>query len=240
MNRGYKVQTFETEGRENLPNVVKNIKNYMRGLITNGIPYPTKVVFFTLKGEGPMLAYNQLSGLNLTIIAVTFPATYAVELKDGGVYMPEIPDKVRKFFLGVEIPVLRGRLPFDEITGIDAHNKEMALVKNTMAIFGGSMPLAIQAVLHATDCGVISSGEEVITATADTVLLVTASTTRDFLGQTSGLIVNEVICKPRNFTISRPKPKPMPEPNAVLQMPSHSDAHDSTLEGNRDFRESED
>jgi len=209
MNRGYKVQAFDCEGRENLPSVVKNVKNYMRGLITNGIPYPTKIVFFTLKGEGPMLAYNQLSGLEVTIIAVTFPSTYSVALKDGGTYTPEIPDKVKKFFAGVEIPIVRARLPFDEITGAEFHNKEMALIKGALSIFGGSIPLAIQAVLQATDSGLIPSGEEVIAVTSDTALLVTASTTRDFLSQSCGVIVNEIICKPRNFTISRPKPKPV-------------------------------
>jgi hypothetical protein len=212
MNRGYKVQAFDREGRDNLPSVIKNVKNYMRGLMNNGIPYPSKIVFFTLKGEGPMLAYNQLSGLEVTIIAVTFPSTYTVALKDGGTYTPEIPEKVRKFFAGVEIPIVRARLPFDEITGAEFHNKEMTLIKSALAVFGGSMSLAIQSVLQATDSGLIPAGEEVIAITSDTALLVTASTTRDFLNPKCGLIVNEIICKPRNFTISRPKPKPVEPP----------------------------
>ena len=228
MNRVYKVQTFDREGRENLANVLKNVKNYMRGLVTSGIPYPTKIVFFTLQGEGPMLAYNQLSGLDLTIIAVTFPPTYSVQMKDGTKFLPQIPDKVSKFFKGVEIPVIRARLPFDEITGAESHNKEMLMLKHALAIFGGSMPLAIQAVLQATDGGYIPAGEEVIVVTSDTALLVTSSTTKDFLNQTSGLIVNEIICKPRNFTISRPQPKEV----EVLQMPAPENEHGPILEGN--------
>jgi hypothetical protein len=224
----------------------------MRGLIANGIPYPTKIVFFTLKGEGPMLAYNQLSGLEVTIIAVTFPATFTVVLKDQTTFTPEIPEKVRKFFAGVEIPVVRGRLPFDEITGADSHNKEMALIKSTLAMFGGSIPLAIQAVLQATDSGLIPIGEEVITVTSDTALLVTASTTKDFLSPACGLIVKEVICKPRNFTITRPKPPealPVIPPQSEGEIPPpaegpargqlttmqpRSPAGPTTLEGNAD------
>jgi hypothetical protein len=229
MNRGYKIQTFDSEGRENLPNVVKNIKNYMRGLIAGGIPYPTKVVFFTLKGEGPMLAYNQLSGLEVTIIAVTFPSTYSIVLKNGNTYTPQVPDKVRKFFAGVEIPIICARLPFDEMTGAELHNKEMTLVKQALSIFGGSIPLAIQAVLQATDSGLIPSGEEVIAVTSDTALLVTASTTRDFLSQTCGLLVNEIICKPRNFTITRRKPQPVV---ASLPIPDSPMKSGIQIEGN--------
>ncbi len=226
MNRGYKVQIFDCEGRENLPSVVKNVKNYVRMLVASG-GAPSKIVFFTLKGEGPMLAYNQLSGLNVTIIAVTFPVTYSVILKSGAKYTPEIPEKVQKFFKGVEIPIVRSRLPFDEITGAEFHNKEMIMLKNAMSVFGGSMPLAIQAVLQATDAGLVRSGEEVIAVTSDTALLVTASTTQDFLSQSCGLMVNEIICKPRNFNISKPKPKAA----EVLQMPASSATEGPTLEG---------
>ena len=215
LNRTYKIQTFEREGRENLAAVIKNVKNYLKGLITNGIPYPTRIVFFTLQGEGPMLAYNQLSELELTIIAVTFPLTYSIVREDKSIYRPEIPDKVQKFFKGVGIPVLRGRLPFDDMGGADSHNKEMGMLKNALSLFGGSIPLAIQAVLQATDNGHIPQGEEVIAVTADTALLVTASTTRDFLSKTCGLVVNEIICKPRNFNISRPAPKPTSEPEIL-------------------------
>ena len=239
MNRGYKVQSFDREGRENLTSVLKNVKNYMRALITSGLTYPAKIVIFTLKGEGPMLAYNQLSGLDLTIIAVTFPSTYSVELDTGGTYTPEIPEKVVKFFKGVEIPIVRTRLPFDDITGAESHNQEMAILRKALGVFGGSIPLAIQAVLQATDADLIRPGEEVIAITSDTALLVTASTTRDFLSQSCGLIVNEIICKPRNFTITRPKPKPPPE---VLQMPTPTNEKFTTIEGNgntdgRKFRE---
>jgi hypothetical protein len=228
MNRGYKIQAFDSEGRANLTNVMKSVKNFMRSLTTNGLAYPTKIVIFTSQGEGPMLAYNQLSGLDVSIIAVTPPPSYSVKLNDGGTYTPEIPEKVVKFFKGVDIPVVRTRLPFDSITGADAHNKEMAVLKNVLAVFGGSIPLAIQAVLQATDADLIRSGEEVIAITADTALVVTASTTCDFLSKSCGLIVNEIICKPRNFTISRPKPKPAPE---VLHMSSPSNEKVITLDG---------
>lgn len=152
-----------------------------------------------------MVAYNQLAGLDLKIIAVTFPPTYEVALRDGNSFKPEIPDKVKKFFKGVEIPIVTSRLPFDDISGAESHNRDMGLIRDTLALFGGSMPLAIQCVLQAADYGLIEQGEQVIAVTGDTALLVTASTTKHFLSKQLGLMVNEVICKPRNFTRTRPQ-----------------------------------
>ena len=229
MNKAAKVQYFESEGRENLPAVIKSVKAFLKGLETQNVELPKKIVFLTVRGEGPMLAYNQLNDLDVTIIAVTLPPNYSVQLRDGGTYTPEIPEKAAKFFKGVDIPVVRTRLPFDDITGADSHNKEMAMLKSALAVFGGSIPLAIQAVLQATDADLIRPGEEVIATTADTAILVTASTTRDFLSKSCGLIVNEIICKPRNFTITRPKPKPTQE---GLKMSSPSNEKVMTLEGN--------
>jgi hypothetical protein len=220
MNRISKAQYFDSEGRDNLPQVIKTVKNYIRALITSGIPYPTTLVFFTGQGEGPMLAYNQLSGLDLKIIAVTFPPNYTVNLKDDRTYTPEIPDKIRKFFNGVEIPILTARLPFDDMAGAEFHNKEMATIRGVLGLFGGSMPLAIQAVLQATDNGLLSNGDQVIVATGDTALLVTASTTQNFLSNTCGLMINEIICKPRNFTISRRRQigNLLPKPSAESEL----------------------
>ena len=205
VNRAHKVQYFDSEGRENLPLVLKSVKNYLRGSVVDGTPSPKKIVFLTGLGEGPMLAFNQLSGLDVTIIAVTFPKYFAITLDNGETVVPEMPEKVRKFFKGVDIPIVTGRLPFDEIAGAEFHNKEMATIKNTLSLFGGSVPLAIQAVLQATDGGFVNVGEQIIAVTSDTALLVTASTTQTFLSKGCGLMVNEIICKPRTFTISRPK-----------------------------------
>jgi hypothetical protein len=65
----------------------------------------------------------------------------------------------------------------------------------------------------------VAPGELVITATGDTALLVTASTTRMFLMKDArGLAVNEIICKPHIFDRSRKPlvPKlPTGEPHGI-------------------------
>ena len=220
MTKSNKVQYFENEGRENLPLVIKTVKNFLRDREAQGLESPRKIVFLTREGEGPMLAYNQLHSQDLAIIAVTFPLNYRGTQNDQP-WVPKISDRVRKFFQGVGIPIITNRLPFDEIIGAEAHNREMSLVIDTLSLFGGSVPLAIQAVLQATDAGEVKIGERVIVATGDTALLVTASTTRLFLKKDeSGLVVHEIICKPRIFNITRKPssptlPPPVPPANQI-------------------------
>jgi hypothetical protein len=206
MTRSPKIQYFDAEGRENLPNVIKCIKSYLRDRENQGLSEPIKIVFLTREGEGPMYAYNQIRGESIRIIAVTFPRDYR-GTKDDQPYVPEIAERVRKFFTGVEIPIITNRLPFDDIIGCDAHNREMSLIRDTLGLLGGSVPLAIQAVLQAVDSGHVNTGELVIAATGDTALLVRASTTKLFLAKDDrGLIISEILCKPRDFSITR-KPK---------------------------------
>jgi len=207
MTKPSKVLYFDNEGRENLPLVIRCIKNFLRDRELQSLEIPKKVVFLTREGEGPMLAYNQFHAENIKIIAVTFPINYA-GTRDEKPFVPEISDRIRKFFAGVGIAIITNRLPFDEILGADAHNREMSLLTDTLALFGGGVPLAVQAVLQATDAGEVNIGEQVIVATGDTALLVTASTTRLFLKKdTRGFVVNEIICKPRALSITK-KPHP--------------------------------
>ncbi len=203
MSRSLRVQHFDSEGRENLLHVIKNVKTYLKVLLADGYSVLPKIVFLTGQGEGPMIAFNQLAGLNVNIIAVTFSPSFAVKVNEKEMVSPRIPERVRKFFNGVEIPILTGRLPFDSMSGAEMHNREMNLLKSAISLFGGSMPLGIQAVLQATDMGFVKIGEQVIAVTSDTAVLITASSTEHFLSKTCGLMVNEIICKPRVFSISR-------------------------------------
>jgi hypothetical protein len=219
MKRPSKVQYFDTEGHENLPKVIKEIKNYLRSLQADGNTRFPRLVFLTSKGQGPLLAFNELASFNVEIIAVTFPRDFHVRTGEDEFYYPEIPEKLRKFFVGVEIPIVTGRLPFDPIDGADFHNREMQLLQDALSIFGGSMPLAIQAVLQATDSGFVQIGEQVIAVTSDTAALITASSTKHLLSKTCGLVVNEIICKPRFYTITRRSQYPAPNRELLSKSP---------------------
>jgi len=229
MSRLSKVQYFESEGRGHLLEVVKSIKSYLRQM--DGQQAPPKLIFLTRQGEGPVLAYNHIRVEGLKIIAVTFPRFFAGRNENGSVFVPEIPERIRKFFAGVGIDIITNRLPFDDIFGAEAHNREMGVLRSALALFGASIPLAIQAVLQATDAGKVDPGEQVIVATGDTALLVTASTTALFLmADVRGLAVNEIICKPRVFDRSR---KPL-TPKLSAGEPHGIQIEGSTEDGSRE------
>lgn len=191
---------FEREGRENLAQVLRVVK---RALRRRPELRSAKLVIFTAAGEGPALAYSQLQQFDPQIVAVTFPPDFFVRQGKEN-YYPRVHAKVRKFFDGVGVKVITGRLPFDQIEGADDHNHQMELIRQVFSTFGGSIPLAIQAVLQSCDSGAVEIGERVIVITGDSALIVTASTTRKFLSQDGGLVVNEILCKPRNMNITRP------------------------------------
>jgi uncharacterized protein len=200
---------FEREGRENLAEVLRVIKKTMR---KRSEVRDLKIVIFTAEGQGPAMAYNSLGQYDPKMIAVPFPLDFAVKTKDGQQFFPRISSKVKRFFDGVGIAVLPpARLPFDPIDGMDLHNQQMKLVKDTLSLFGGGLTMCVQATLRACDAGEVEPGERVIAMAGDCALIITASTTAKFLtGQ--GLSVNEILCKARNLTIARVKNVAIPQP----------------------------
>jgi hypothetical protein len=190
---------FEREGRANLPKVLKVVKRtFKRRPDLRAL----KLVIFTATGDGPALAYAHLHEYDPRIVAVTFPPDFSVS-KGNEKFHPQISAKLRSFFDGVRVKVITGRRPFDAIEGLQAHNEQMQLIRDVLTLFGGSFSLGIQAVLSACDCGEVEIGERVVCMTGDIAAIVTASTTKRFLAKTAGLVVNEILCKPRNLTLSR-------------------------------------
>jgi hypothetical protein len=158
---------------------------------------------FTATGDGPALAYSRLQKFEPKIIAVTFPPGFHVNRGEEGPYYPTIPKRLRDFFDGVGYKVITSRLPFDSISNAEAHNHEMQLIKDVLNIFGGGFSLCVQAVLSACDHGEIEIGEKVLSVAGDVAAILTATTSEKFLSKAEGIVVNEILCKPRNLTITR-------------------------------------
>ncbi len=198
--RGSQIVYFDGEGRDNLPSVLRVVK---KALKKREDLRSLKLVIFTSFGEGPLLAYNELSGFDLRIVAVTFPIDFCVKRQDGSSMFPRIPPKLLKFFSGVEIKVLSpAPLPFDQIENLEFHNQQMKTIRQAISIFGGGFTLCLQAVIRACDAGEVGCGERVLAMSGDCAAIVTASTTSGFLGS-GGLAVNEILCKPHNLTMVR-------------------------------------
>lgn len=187
---------FDEPGKENLPEIVQTIK---RALRTRADLRDCKIVVFTAHGAGAYLAHTKLIEYAPRIVAVTFPNTFTLK-RGEDLVTPTIDEDMMRFFVRVGIQVLTPQsLPFDLITGIDAHNQAMKLTRDTLGIFGGGFSLCIQAVLRACDAGLVSHGEYVIAFSADTALLVRASPTTCFLAPNIGLEVSEILCKTRTL-----------------------------------------
>jgi hypothetical protein len=161
-----------------------------------------KIVIFTAYGEGPARAFKMFEEYDPKIIAVTCPPDFTVKHEDH-IYKPQIDPKLRKFFDGVGITVLTGRLPFDAIEGMDAHNREVQVVRNALSIFGGGVVPCLQAVLQSCDMGTVEVGEKVIAISGDWAVLMTASTTSAAFGREHGVSINEIFCKPNTFDLCR-------------------------------------
>jgi hypothetical protein len=202
---------FDSEGRQNLDEVLRVIK---KALKNREELRSLKLVIFTAEGQGPAIAYNKLGEFRPKIIAVTFPGHFSVKRPDSDErYFPRISDDIRGFFNGVKIDVVvPPSLPFDTIDGLDAHNQQVGVIQKTIAMFGAGFGLCIQAVLRACDVGLVGEGERVIAMSGDTAGLFIASTTQHFLNKGNGLQIQEILCKPRNLTISRPAPRILAEP----------------------------
>lgn len=204
---------FGEEGRENMTSVLGVIQRRMK-------KHPhlrrLKLVIFTAYGEGPARAYNTLQEFGPNIIAVTCPPDFTVKRGDD-TYRPEIEPKLRKFFNGVGIQVLTGRLPFDPIDGMDGHNREMQLIRDALSIFGGGIVPCVQAVMQACDMGAVKIGEQVIAMSGDWAALMTASNTKSAFTRKNGIAVNEIFCKPNRFDICRVPPALPAEGKDVIE-----------------------
>lgn len=212
---------FESEGREgNLQQVIRVIKKFLK---KRDELRPLKLVIFTARGEGPMIAYKELMTYSPKIVAVTFPLDFSIKDPNSeDRYFPRIPEQVKKFFAGVGITVISpAPLPLDSIEGLEGHNQEAKVVKDAIALFGGGFTNCVQAVLRACDAGEIMPGERVIAMSGDCAAIITASTAKKFLTP-EGLAIHEILCKPRNFTIARQKQAAWPPPTQEILPPEGS------------------
>ena len=207
---------FEGEGRRNLVQVIRTVKKAFR---KRSDIRTYKLVIFTAHGEGPAIAYNQLQEYDPQIIAVTFPPSFFIKRGEEIIH-PHIHPKLRAFFNGVNVRVITGRLPFDQVEGIQVHNDQMKLIRDVLSLFGGSFELCVQAVLQACDTGAVEIGEKVVGMSGDCAAIITASTTQKFLSIKEGLAINEILCKPRNLTIARRKAPAEPARARSLFEPS--------------------
>lgn len=170
-----------------------------------------KIVIFTGTGEGAVYALQEWlprpEHLDVRVVAVTPPVgrRYRLDPRDSASPMVAagIAPNVRNFLADAGLPVVSAHLPFKPIGGSRSPRAGLTEVGEALSILGGGFALCVQAVLVACDAGEVLVGERVIAASADTSIVAIASRTETFLSKTEGLIVEELLCRPAIYDISK-------------------------------------
>lgn len=196
----YPTEYFMEEGKVNLANCLQAT---FSAAITHQVG---KVIIFTSAGRGVLMALDEFRSqeqyAHIGLVAVTFPSQS--QFSAGDPTEQKISEDVQRKLDECAVPIVRAHLPFDPIrthyAGHGVLGQDFGLIGNALRIFGGSMSLCVQAVLMASDAGLVELGEHVIAMTSDTSILVRAAGTARFL---TDLIVREIICKPVLLTIGK-------------------------------------
>lgn len=201
MSRTSGTRYFDGEGRAYMEPCLRHTFRWCRD---NGI---RKVVIFTGSGDGPMFAARSLlpDYENITAVAVT-PPVGRLYVRDPNSEQKEfvrsgVSPRIHQFLQAFGVPVVSAHLPFKSTMG--DHANPLALVESAFGVLGGGFGLCVQAVLMACDAGRLEAGERVAAATADTAIVAVASRTETFLSPTEGLLVEQILCRPRRYTISK-------------------------------------
>ncbi len=173
-----------------------------------------KVVMFTADGDGPLRAAKSFAGKEIQVIACTFPRGTTVAGRESTRVPTGIPDpNVREQLQANGVEIVQAGLPFDDAFIPGADDSKLKTIVQTMNLVSGGLSLCIQAVIMATEAGLVSQGEPVIAMSADTAIVATGAR-KQRLFAPDGLVVQRFICKPEALDISR-QPKPHPTPQAT-------------------------
>jgi hypothetical protein len=179
-------------------------KPLMRETIANAVDRARqlgvrKLLVFTSDGEGPIMASDLTKDEEMKIVAVTFPAGRVFRDPQGNIVKLGLSDPGRKKELeGRGIAVVQGTMPLQEIMTPGSRDTRLEAIVRTLGLMSAGLPLCVEAVLMATDAGVVSAGEEIIASSADTAIVATGALSHWLFHPEEGLDIREIICKPRS------------------------------------------
>jgi hypothetical protein len=171
-----------------------------------------RIVIFTATGEGPLYAVRRFlprpTYRNLRLLAVTLPEgkAYPIDPRhpERGLTTPGVAPPIRTFLVDSGVPVITpDRLPFSADGAEDEARTKMVTLTRAFDVLGGGVSFCIQAVLVACDQGAVQIGERVAVMTSDTSLIVVASNSEHFLSPEDGLLIQQIICRPAVYNISK-------------------------------------
>lgn len=193
----FETKYFEREGRENLSECIAHS-------LEACVEFRSKtLVIFTATGHGiyaALTAKSQRSEFSeIRLVAVTFPTEYVKKpvLADD--------DETKKIFASLGVPVVSSHLPFSPIAVEgEAEAATRSVPRRVLSIFGGGTALCVEAIAMARDQAAIGHQELVVSATADTAILASATTSGKLFDPAEGMIVHRFLCKPMTYEHTRP------------------------------------
>jgi uncharacterized protein len=166
-----------------------------------------KILVFTADGIAPLNMVNYLQGSDIKIYAVSFPNQLPFYRKEEDQVMEFFAktseEDVKKKLEENNITLIQGVMPFEEIVIPGSPDSRGTIIKETLSLISGGLNLCIQAVIMATDSGHVLPGEDVISMSADTSIIVNGVNSRYLFHPLKGLQIKEIICKPLNLSITR-------------------------------------
>jgi len=191
-----RIYYFADEGRGNLPDTLRLVRKYAE---VNTIH---KLVVFTIDGVSATKLKRSLPTVD--VIAVTFPVNpIEQEGEDVKTTRPLTDPSARRRLMDKDIEVLIGPLPLAGVMIPRAEDPKLMGIEYALRLFGGGMSLCVQAATMATDAGLLTVGEEAVVMSADTAIVVRASTSNLMFHPRYGLQIRHIICKPASLTITR-------------------------------------
>lgn len=187
---------FDKEGRLNLPDTLRTVRSRAsRSDIA-------KVVAFTRDGNSAVELRSMLTRSKM-VIAVTFSAAHPFYDKEGKRFSHPLADPTsREKLEALGIPVVIGTMPLQEIVIPRVEDAKIMGIRHALNLLGGGTFLCVQAVTMATDAGHLTPGEKTLVFTADTAMVVRASSSVYMFHPQEGLEIQELLCKPSNLDIS--------------------------------------
>lgn len=159
-----------------------------------------KVIVASETGLSALKAVEMLDGIE--VIVVTSALGTKVEHTGMGDLLIGIPDEEIFKKVNKKCTVVRGTDPFHNINAPFHEMTNEKIIRAILHCISSGVSVCILGVLMATDNGVLKKGEEVIACGGsflglDTACVVRASNSVDLFTE-EGLVIEEILCKPRN------------------------------------------
>jgi len=191
---------FEYEGKENFGETIKIVNEFIKSSNVSNI------IVFTVNGESALQAFQAITKDGIHFVAVSYPPSKEVEDDRGNVTRLGITDKkILAELKKANIQIAQGSMPFREILLFPLPIQERTIaIKSTLKLFGGALDLCVEAALMACDQGYVDEGEKAVSVCGDTAIVATVSRS-ELMFSPIGFEINEIICKPGNLNLSRPR-----------------------------------